>query len=226
MYHGYRSHLSHVQTPTRILPQVTITGFLIQPNGLPERMIGAQPAYYLTEKLKRWSASDINSHQKSCPSTFAVSAIRKPFGHPAKIIERRRALTCGMMKKIWTRRFAVRCSCYGAPKGLFIGPTMYWRFGGGTPTRWKTRFWTVGIFCRKKTGGRGVGTPRVFEIRRMHGAFCDKLSRTIVQRTQQKSRHKPAFLLLKSHPTIHGPSRLQAASTVHTGAFSARFPNS
>jgi len=30
--------------------------FLIQPNGLPERMIGADPTYYLTEKLKRWSA--------------------------------------------------------------------------------------------------------------------------------------------------------------------------
>jgi haloacetate dehalogenase len=29
--------------------------FLIQPNGLPERMIGADPAYYLIEKLKRWS---------------------------------------------------------------------------------------------------------------------------------------------------------------------------
>ncbi len=30
--------------------------FLIQPDGLPERMIGADPGYYLTEKLKRWSA--------------------------------------------------------------------------------------------------------------------------------------------------------------------------
>lgn len=30
--------------------------FLIQPNGLPERLIGADPAYYLAEKLKRWSA--------------------------------------------------------------------------------------------------------------------------------------------------------------------------
>lgn len=30
--------------------------FLIQPGGLPERMIGADPAYYLREKLKRWSA--------------------------------------------------------------------------------------------------------------------------------------------------------------------------
>jgi haloacetate dehalogenase len=30
--------------------------FLIQPDGLPEHMINADPAYYLMEKLKRWSA--------------------------------------------------------------------------------------------------------------------------------------------------------------------------
>ncbi len=30
--------------------------FLIQPDGLPEHMIGSDPVYYLNEKLKRWSA--------------------------------------------------------------------------------------------------------------------------------------------------------------------------
>ncbi|WP_210396650.1 alpha/beta fold hydrolase [Motiliproteus sediminis] len=30
--------------------------FLIQPDGLPERLIGNDPGYYLTEKLRRWSA--------------------------------------------------------------------------------------------------------------------------------------------------------------------------
>lgn len=30
--------------------------FLIQPDGLPEKMIGDDPCYYLMEKLKRWSA--------------------------------------------------------------------------------------------------------------------------------------------------------------------------
>jgi haloacetate dehalogenase len=30
--------------------------FLIQPDDLPEKMIGADPAYYLKEKLKRWAA--------------------------------------------------------------------------------------------------------------------------------------------------------------------------
>ncbi len=32
--------------------------FLIQPDGLPEKMIGDDPAYYLKEKLKRWSDKD------------------------------------------------------------------------------------------------------------------------------------------------------------------------
>ncbi len=30
--------------------------FLIQPDGLPEHLIGADPAYYLQEKLRRWAA--------------------------------------------------------------------------------------------------------------------------------------------------------------------------
>lgn len=32
--------------------------FLIQPDGLPEHMIGADPDYFLTEKLNRWSGPD------------------------------------------------------------------------------------------------------------------------------------------------------------------------
>ena len=32
--------------------------FLIQPNGLPERLIGADPEYYLTEKMGRWGTPD------------------------------------------------------------------------------------------------------------------------------------------------------------------------
>ena len=33
--------------------------FLTQPDGLPEHMIGLEPAYYLKEKLKRWSAPNM-----------------------------------------------------------------------------------------------------------------------------------------------------------------------
>jgi len=40
--------------------------FLIQPDGLPERLIGADPAYYLKEKLRRWAAPG---------ATFADAAV-------------------------------------------------------------------------------------------------------------------------------------------------------
>jgi len=45
----------------RSVDQAIATGyyhwfFLIQPNGLPERLIGNDPEYYLREKLARWSA--------------------------------------------------------------------------------------------------------------------------------------------------------------------------
>jgi len=37
--------------------------FLIQPDGLPERLIGTDPAYYLREKLRRWSTGDAQFNQ-------------------------------------------------------------------------------------------------------------------------------------------------------------------
>ena len=39
--------------------------FLIQPDGLPERMIGADPEYYLLEKLKRWSAPGVKFSEQA-----------------------------------------------------------------------------------------------------------------------------------------------------------------
>ena len=42
--------------------------FLIQPDGLPERMIGCDPEYYLREKLRRWSAPG---------ATFDEAAVRE-----------------------------------------------------------------------------------------------------------------------------------------------------
>ena len=47
----------------RSVDQVTATGyyhwyFLIQPFDLPERMIGADPEYYLRRKMGHWSAGD------------------------------------------------------------------------------------------------------------------------------------------------------------------------
>lgn len=38
--------------------------FLIQPDNLPEKLIGANAAYYLTEKLKRWSDKEVAFENK------------------------------------------------------------------------------------------------------------------------------------------------------------------
>lgn len=38
--------------------------FLIQPDGLPERLIGCDPGYYLREKLRRWSAPGAEFDEK------------------------------------------------------------------------------------------------------------------------------------------------------------------
>lgn len=53
--------------------------FLIQPDGLPEHMIGLDPKYYLTEKLKRWSAPD------AVFSDEAVAEYLRCFSNPEAI---------------------------------------------------------------------------------------------------------------------------------------------
>ncbi len=53
--------------------------FLIQPGGLPEKMIGCDPGYYLKEKLKRWSAPGAVFDEK------AVKEYVRCFSDPAAI---------------------------------------------------------------------------------------------------------------------------------------------
>ena len=53
--------------------------FLIQPDGLPEKMIGADPEYYLMEKLRRWSAPGTRFHPE------AVKEYVRCFGDPGAI---------------------------------------------------------------------------------------------------------------------------------------------
>jgi haloacetate dehalogenase len=53
--------------------------FLIQPNGLPEKLISTNPAYYLMEKLKRWSAPDAQFAPQ------AVSEYIRCFSNPETI---------------------------------------------------------------------------------------------------------------------------------------------
>lgn len=53
--------------------------FLIQPDGLPERMIGNDPDYFLKEKLRRWSAPGAQFSEE------AVAEYQRCFRAPASI---------------------------------------------------------------------------------------------------------------------------------------------
>ena len=53
--------------------------FLIQPDGLPERMIGADPEYFLTEKLRRWAGPHAQFDKA------AVAEYLRCFADPAAI---------------------------------------------------------------------------------------------------------------------------------------------
>jgi len=53
--------------------------FLIQPDGLPEKMIGCDPEYYLMEKLRRWSAPGAQFDEE------AVREYVRCFSDPAAI---------------------------------------------------------------------------------------------------------------------------------------------
>jgi haloacetate dehalogenase len=76
-------------SPTRIMFEGTDQAFatayyhwffLIQPFDLPERMIGADPAYYLAQKMKRWSAGNTSFFD---PRAWAE--YERCFGDPATI---------------------------------------------------------------------------------------------------------------------------------------------
>ena len=53
--------------------------FLIQPDGLPEKMIGEDPGYYLKEKLNRWSGKNKDFHPD------AVKDYIRCFSDPAAV---------------------------------------------------------------------------------------------------------------------------------------------
>ncbi len=53
--------------------------FLIQPDGLPERMIGLDPEYYLKEKLRRWAAPNATFSEE------AVAEYIRCFSQPEAI---------------------------------------------------------------------------------------------------------------------------------------------
>ena len=72
--------------------------FLIQPFDLPERLIGADPVYYLRRKLAGWSSGLRISTRARSPSTSDAFAIRRRSTRPARTIARRRRSISSTMR--------------------------------------------------------------------------------------------------------------------------------
>lgn len=68
--------------------------FLIQPDGLPEHLIGADPGYYLKEKLKRWSAPGTKFSEEAI--TEYIRCFSKPEAIHASCEDYRAAATIDM----------------------------------------------------------------------------------------------------------------------------------
>jgi haloacetate dehalogenase len=92
--------------------------FLAQPGGLPERMIGADPDYYLTEKLRRWS-KDFSAFEPE-----ALAAYKAAFRDPETI-----RATCDDYRAGATVDFEIDAADFGTRK-LAMPVLALWGQGG------------------------------------------------------------------------------------------------
>ena len=101
--------------------------FLSQPAPLPERLIGNEPAFYLTTKLRVWSGGGTTS---SRPRPSKPSPTRRRSPPPATITGPPRRSTSRTTRRTRTGASPVRCSSSGARRGSCTGPSTCWRRGG------------------------------------------------------------------------------------------------
>lgn len=81
--------------------------FLIQPGGLPERMIGADPDYFLNEKLQRWSGPD--AHFDPHAVAEYLRCFRDPVTIHASCEDYRAAATVDLQHDEQDRHRKIRC---------------------------------------------------------------------------------------------------------------------
>ena len=94
--------------------------FLIQPDGLPEHMIGHDPGYYLREKLRRWSAPEAEFDPEAVAEY--VRCFSTPEAIHASCEDYRAAATIDLAHdradRIGGSAWHVPCWCCGAARAL------------------------------------------------------------------------------------------------------------
>ena len=109
--------------------------FLIQPFDYPERMIGADPVYYLRHKLGSWGVGHSHTSTRArSPSTSAAFAIRRRSTPPARTIARRRRSISSTTPRMPHRRVECPLLALWGEKGVvhrLFDPLADWRAVAG-----------------------------------------------------------------------------------------------
>jgi hypothetical protein len=135
--------------------------FMIQPYDFPERLMGADPDYFIEKKLAK------TKQGLSFFDPAAIAEYKRYFRNPATVhamCEDYRA-THGVDLDMDTEDFAagarlpVRCCCYWAPPGASAATTSRWRFGRAMrPTFAPARRSLAGTISRTKRQKKLIGS--------------------------------------------------------------------
>jgi pimeloyl-ACP methyl ester carboxylesterase len=129
--------------------------FLIQPFDLPERMIGADPIYYLRRKLGGWGSIFRISTLARSPSTSGASATRRRSMRRARTTAQRPRSISSTMRPTRTREWSARSSRCGAREASSIGCSIRSPTGRESPA-----------MCEAGRCRRGTISPRKCPMRR------------------------------------------------------------
>jgi haloacetate dehalogenase len=135
--------------------------FMIQPYDFPERLMGADPDYFIEKKLAK------TKQGLSFFDPAAIAEYKRYFRNPATVhamCEDYRATMAST--STWTARISppgarlpVRCCCYGAPPGASAATTSRWRFGRAMrPTFAPARRSLAGTISRTKRRKKLIGS--------------------------------------------------------------------
>src|SRR4051794_32153156 len=125
--------------------------FLIQPAPLPERLIGADPEFFLRTHLEGQSktpgsTSEVLFREYTCAAIW----IPQPGTRSARTTARRRPSTLTMMRPMPTGGSRHRCWRSGVPRARSGSSTMCWRPGARRRSMFVGGHSTADIRCRRK----------------------------------------------------------------------------
>src|SRR3954466_13504889 len=124
--------------------------FLIQPAPLPERLVGADPEFFLRTHIEGQSKTPGSTSRRSFANTCAAIAIPRPGTRSARTTARRRPSTSTMMRPMPTGGSRHRCWRSGVPRVRSGSSTMCWRPGARRRSMFVGGHSTVDIRCRRK----------------------------------------------------------------------------